>query len=55
MQKPADLKAQLSKLKEKFESDEDFKSLVEESLALAETAIDAFENSEREIKILTGC
>ena len=54
MQKPADLKAQLSKLYEELSSG-DSKSVAEKALALAETAIAAYEGSEREIKILTGC
>ena len=55
MQKPSDLKIQLSNLYEEFSSLGDSKSVAEKALALAETAITAYENSEHEIKILTGC
>ena len=55
MIKSSDLNTKLANLNEKLLSSEDYKSIAEEALTLAKTAIDAFEISEREIKILTGC
>jgi len=55
MPKSSELKTQLSKLYEELSSSGDSKAVAEKALALAKTTIDALENSEREIKIFTGC
>ena len=51
----SDLNTTLSKLNEELSCSKDPKAVAQKALALAKTAIDAFEKSEREIKILTGC